>query len=108
MRGDQLARQWHLIQRLARSHYGMGLDDLAEFSIGHAIVGRAVLVGYRVFGTSKSAALSTSSAAPPSAEGGALLLREDQHRMNDLHPVMDVGLDDVALDLRQPGLLLLH
>ncbi len=30
MRGDQLARQWQLIQRLARSRYGMGLDDLAE------------------------------------------------------------------------------
>ena len=30
MRGDQLARQWQLIQRLARSRYGVGLDDLAE------------------------------------------------------------------------------
>ncbi|MCP3983734.1 MAG: WYL domain-containing protein [bacterium] len=30
MRGDQLARQWRLIQRLTRSHYGIGLDDLAE------------------------------------------------------------------------------
>ena len=30
MRGDQLARQWRLIQRLARSRYGVGLDDLAE------------------------------------------------------------------------------
>lgn len=30
MRGDQLARQWKLIQRLARSRYGAGLDDLAE------------------------------------------------------------------------------
>ncbi len=30
MRGDQLARQWQLIQRLARSHVGVGLDDLAE------------------------------------------------------------------------------
>ena len=29
MRGDQLARQWLLIQRLARSRYGLGLDDLA-------------------------------------------------------------------------------
>lgn len=29
MRGDQLARQWRLIQRLARSHYGVGLDELA-------------------------------------------------------------------------------
>jgi predicted DNA-binding transcriptional regulator YafY len=29
MRGDQLARQWLLIQRLARSRYGQGLDDLA-------------------------------------------------------------------------------
>jgi len=30
LRGDQLARQWQLIQRLARSRYGVGLDDLAE------------------------------------------------------------------------------
>jgi predicted DNA-binding transcriptional regulator YafY len=30
MRGDQLARQWQLIQRLARSRSGVGLDDLAE------------------------------------------------------------------------------
>lgn len=30
MRGDQLARQWQLIQRLARSHGGCGLDELAE------------------------------------------------------------------------------
>ena len=30
MRGDQLARQWQLIQRLARSHAGISLDDLAE------------------------------------------------------------------------------
>jgi predicted DNA-binding transcriptional regulator YafY len=30
MRGDQLARQWRLIQRLARSRYGIGLDELAE------------------------------------------------------------------------------
>jgi predicted DNA-binding transcriptional regulator YafY len=30
MRGEQLARQWRLIQRLARSHYGVGLDDLAS------------------------------------------------------------------------------
>jgi len=30
MRGDQLARQWQLIQRLARSRYGAGLDDLAR------------------------------------------------------------------------------
>ncbi len=29
MRGDQLARQWRLIQRLARSRFGVGLDDLA-------------------------------------------------------------------------------
>jgi predicted DNA-binding transcriptional regulator YafY len=28
MRGDQLARQWKLIQRLARSRWGAGLDDL--------------------------------------------------------------------------------
>jgi len=30
MRGDQLARQWQLIQRLARSRAGVGLDQLAE------------------------------------------------------------------------------
>jgi predicted DNA-binding transcriptional regulator YafY len=30
MRGDQLARQWLLIQRLAKSRGGVGLDDLAE------------------------------------------------------------------------------
>ena len=30
MRGDQLSRQWRLIQLLARSRYGAGLDDLAE------------------------------------------------------------------------------
>jgi predicted DNA-binding transcriptional regulator YafY len=29
MRGDQLARQWQLIQHLARSRAGAGLDDLA-------------------------------------------------------------------------------
>lgn len=29
MRGDQLARQWQLIQRLARSRAGAGLDELA-------------------------------------------------------------------------------
>lgn len=29
MRGDQLARQWQLIQRLAKSHAGVGLDELA-------------------------------------------------------------------------------
>ncbi len=30
MRGDQLARQWQLIQRLARSRAGVGLDELAQ------------------------------------------------------------------------------
>ncbi len=30
MRGDQLARQWQLIQRLARSRAGVGLDELAH------------------------------------------------------------------------------
>lgn len=30
MRGDQLARQWQLIQRLARSRAGAALDDLAQ------------------------------------------------------------------------------
>lgn len=30
MRGDQLARQWQLIQRLARSRVGISLDTLAE------------------------------------------------------------------------------
>jgi len=29
LRGDQLARQWRLIQGLARSRFGVGLDDLA-------------------------------------------------------------------------------
>jgi len=30
MRGDQLARQWQLIQRLAKSRAGVGLDELAD------------------------------------------------------------------------------
>jgi len=30
VRGEQLARQWQLIQRLARSRYGVGLDDLVD------------------------------------------------------------------------------
>ena len=30
MRGDQLARQWLLIQRLARSRAGAGLEELTE------------------------------------------------------------------------------
>ncbi|MDE0886388.1 MAG: YafY family protein [Myxococcota bacterium] len=30
MRGDQLARQWLLVQRLGRSRGGVGLDELAE------------------------------------------------------------------------------
>ena len=30
MRGDQLARQWQLVQRLARSRSGVGLEELAE------------------------------------------------------------------------------
>ena len=30
MRGDQLARQWQLIQRLANSRAGLHLDQLAE------------------------------------------------------------------------------
>jgi predicted DNA-binding transcriptional regulator YafY len=30
MRGDQLARQWQLIQHLAKSHGGVGLDELAD------------------------------------------------------------------------------
>jgi predicted DNA-binding transcriptional regulator YafY len=30
MRGDQLARQWQLIQHLAKSRGGVGLDELAE------------------------------------------------------------------------------
>lgn len=30
MRGDQLARQWQLIQRLAKSRTGVGLDELAD------------------------------------------------------------------------------
>lgn len=30
MRGDQLSRQWRLVQRLARSRYGAGLGELAS------------------------------------------------------------------------------
>jgi predicted DNA-binding transcriptional regulator YafY len=30
VRGDQLARQWQLIQRLAKSRYGVGLSDLVD------------------------------------------------------------------------------
>jgi predicted DNA-binding transcriptional regulator YafY len=30
VRGDQLSRQWRLFQKLARSHAGVGLDDLSE------------------------------------------------------------------------------
>jgi len=30
VRGDQLARQWQLIQRLAKSRIGVGLDELAD------------------------------------------------------------------------------
>ncbi|HBZ70064.1 MAG TPA: hypothetical protein DEP35_10145, partial [Deltaproteobacteria bacterium] len=30
VRGDQLSRQWLLIQRLARSRAGIGLDELAQ------------------------------------------------------------------------------
>lgn len=30
MRGDQLSRQWKLFQRLARSKFGIGLDELVE------------------------------------------------------------------------------
>ena len=30
MRGEQLSRQWKLIQRLAHSRYGVGLDELAD------------------------------------------------------------------------------
>ena len=30
MRGDQLARQWQLVQRLEKSRAGCGLDDLAD------------------------------------------------------------------------------
>jgi predicted DNA-binding transcriptional regulator YafY len=30
MRGDQLSRQWQLVQLLARSHAGLGLEQLAE------------------------------------------------------------------------------
>lgn len=33
------------------------------------------------------------------AEGGALLLTTQQAQMNDLHPVLDVGLDDLASGL---------
>ena len=30
MRGDQLARQWQLVQRLAKSRAGCGLEELAD------------------------------------------------------------------------------
>ncbi|MCG8591249.1 MAG: helix-turn-helix domain-containing protein, partial [Proteobacteria bacterium] len=30
MRGDQLARQWQLVQRLARSRFGVGIDELCR------------------------------------------------------------------------------
>lgn len=40
------------------------------------------------------------------AEGGAILLREDQDRMDKLHPVFDVGLDDVAKGTADLGGLL--
>ena len=30
MRGDQLARQWRLFQKLARSRFGVGLEALVE------------------------------------------------------------------------------
>lgn len=33
------------------------------------------------------------------SEGGALLLTTQQHRMDRLHPVLDVGLDDIASGL---------
>ncbi len=40
------------------------------------------------------------------AEGGALLLTTEQRRMDALHPVMDVGLDDLASGLGDYGGLL--
>jgi len=30
LRGDQLARQWQLIQHLGRHHFGVGLEELAQ------------------------------------------------------------------------------
>ncbi len=40
------------------------------------------------------------------AEGGALLMSTQQHRADDLHPVLDVGLDDLASGLGEySGLL---
>ncbi|MFH1467197.1 MAG: hypothetical protein ABIO70_22625 [Pseudomonadota bacterium] len=40
------------------------------------------------------------------AEGGALLLTIDQARMDQLHPVLDVGLDNIASGLGDYGALL--
>jgi hypothetical protein len=40
------------------------------------------------------------------AEGGALLLTSQQAHMDDLHPVFDVGLDDIASGLGEYGGLL--
>ncbi len=31
------------------------------------------------------------------AEGGAILLRENQHQLGEIHPVLGVGLDDIAI-----------
>ena len=38
MRGGQLARQWQLIQRLAKSRAGVSLDDLAAGAIACALL----------------------------------------------------------------------
>jgi hypothetical protein len=40
------------------------------------------------------------------AEGGALWLGDQYDKVNDLHPVMDVGLDDIALGLQSHPTLL--
>ncbi|MBN2360236.1 MAG: hypothetical protein JXR83_12360, partial [Deltaproteobacteria bacterium] len=40
------------------------------------------------------------------AEGGALLLRENRSRIDSVHPVFDIGLDDIATGFRaQAGLV---
>jgi len=39
------------------------------------------------------------------AEGGALLLREHQDRIDSVHPVFDIGLDDIATGFRSHAAL---
>lgn len=42
------------------------------------------------------------------AEGGAILLREHQSKINDLHPVADVGLDDIGTGFRSLATLVVR